>query len=615
VELLRISGLSAVLSVALAICSRTAIAQQSPVGPEPGSVTGSESVAGSGSASDSESESDSESGSESESESVAGSESESESESESDSVAGSGSGSGSGSDSGSRSRPVRSFTPATPDAPTPVTDVVLEAAGDSMEPADAQAPAASPKIVYTLERIEVHGNHTREDVIRRFVPLEPGVSLDVDDPAIEQIRWRLMGTGWFNDVRLRLERGSRRGWVVLVIEVEERNTLVISRVIAGLSRVVTSSTSRDDRLRPYGGLGVRESNLFGLGIGLGVSAVAAEDQFAVDVRYHDPMAIGDGYDLRGRAFYNDAREFFGRDPLVSIDCPAPDPDVEDPEPCDPDVLLKRAVVIYDRMGAGIGTGHDLTGVLRYEIDWLGELVQVDAKPRAASTLVGADGGARAPIDFAIDDGTSVVSSLRLGLVLDTRDDPALPARGQHLRLDARIANGAFGSTYDFARYEADFRHFQTLPWGHVLELGAYLGTVVGRAPFFYNFYAADLSDLLPSRALQLNVDHRRTHNLLDTAIQDSDKAELAARLDFEYVLPLHRGGGDVRGVDAYFGAGIFMLADREQLRVGVPGYEGLSRLPVDLTFDVGVQADTTLGLFKVGFSSLIGFLPDLGQEQ
>jgi outer membrane protein assembly factor BamA len=447
------------------------------------------------------------------------------------------------------------------------------------------------------------------------VPLQAGADLDVDDPAIEQIRWRLMGTGWFDDVHLRLERGSRRGWVVLVVDVEERNTLVISRVVAGLSRVVTSSTSRDDRLRPYGGLGVTETNLFGLGIGLGASVVAAEDQLGLDLRYHDPMAVADGFDLRGRAFYNDAREFFGREPLVAIDCPPVDPEDDNPDDCDPDVELERAVVIYDRVGAGIGTGHDLTSSIRYELDWLGEMVQVDALPRAASTLIGPDGAeTRAPIDFGIDDGTTYVSSLHLGLVLDARDDPALPSRGQLLRLDARIASRAFGSTYDFARYEVDFQHFQRLPWGHVVELRAFLGSVVGRAPFFYNFYAADLSDLLPSRALELNVDHRRTHNLLKTAIRDSDKEEIAARVAFEYQLPLHRGGGDVRGVDVYLGAGLFMLADKDQLRTGT-GYDGLSRLPVDLTFDLGLRADTVLGLFKFGFSSLIGFLPDLGQDQ
>jgi len=51
--------------------------------------------------------------------------------------------------------------------------------------------------------------------VRRFVPLEPGELLDVDDPAIEQIRFRLLGTGWFDDVKLRLRRGSARGRVVL----------------------------------------------------------------------------------------------------------------------------------------------------------------------------------------------------------------------------------------------------------------------------------------------------------------------------------------------------------------------------------------------------------------
>ena len=118
-----------------------------------------------------------------------------------------------------------------------------------------------------------------------------------------------------------------------------------------------------------------------------------------------------------------------------------------------------------------------------------------------------------------------------------------------------------------------------------------------------------------SRALELNLDHRRTHNLLGTSIKDFDKEDLAARVDLEYVLPLHRGGGNLRGVDAYAGIGLFLLANREALRTGPTGYTGLARLPVDLTFDLGVQADTAVGVFKIGFSSFIGFLPDLGQER
>ncbi len=511
--------------------------------------------------------------------------------------------------------------------PEPGQVPVSQAGSDSASSADHDfaSPEAGPastgtKIVYVLERIDIVGNRTREDIIRRFVPLTAGDRFDVDNPQIERIRWRLMGTGWFNDVHLRLDRGSARGRVVLVVEVEERNTLVISRVVAGLARVVTNSNDADDELRPYFGLGLTESNLFGLGIGISASAVISELQGGFELRYHDPMRLGGGFDLTGRAFYNDARDFFGRGTLNNtiVSCPEPDPveadDTEEPEPCDRDVLRERAVVIYDRFGIGLGTGHDITSALRYELDWLGELVDVGTKPQAASTLFGEQDQEYVPIDFHIDDGVSRVSSLHFGLILDARDDPAFPTQGQLLRLDTRLASSLIGSTYDFARVEATFRHYQPLPWHHSISFGLFLGTVFGRSPFFYRFYAADLSDLLPSRVQELNLDHRRTHNLLDTSIKEFDKSDLAARIDFEYLFPLDRGGGEIRGIDAYAGAGLFLLAERSVLRVGLPGYEGIENLPIDLTFDIGIQADTSIGVFKIGFSSLIGFLPDLGRE-
>ena len=39
----------------------------------------------------------------------------------------------------------------------------------------------------------------------------------------------------------------------------------------------------------------------------------------------------------------------------------------------------------------------------------------------------------------------------------------------------------------------------------LISFGAFVGTVFGRSPFFYRFYAADLSDLLPSRVQELNL--------------------------------------------------------------------------------------------------------------
>ncbi|HKU37106.1 MAG TPA: BamA/TamA family outer membrane protein [Polyangiales bacterium] len=480
-------------------------------------------------------------------------------------------------------------------------------------PASASNGTSAP-IRYVLEGVRVRGNTTRTDVITHFVPLQPGEQFDVDDPSIEAIQWRLLGTGWFEEVKLSLARGSQRGWVILMIDVRERNTLVIDRLVLGLASTVTSSRSNADVVRPYAGLGLVENNLFGLGIavrGAGVLATQSDgvSQYGLDFGYLDPMLRGTGFSLTGRVFHNYAREFFGRNPLVAIECPSPAPG-ESAEDCDPDVEGKRAVVIYHRTGFGFGTGHDISGQLRYTLDWLGEYVDVTDKPRAASTQRGRE---IVPIDFRIEDGTSFVSSLRLGLIYDRRDHPALTTRGTMANFYARVASAALGSSYDFARFEASVRHWVPLPWNHVVSFGLFVGTVFGDAPFFYDFYAADLSDLLPSRVLELNVDRRRTLNLLGTSIVEMDMEDLGARLDFEYQLEIYRGPGVIHGIDAYAGAGIFLLASRRDLRVAISGYEGWSRLPVDLTFDLGLQMDTEIGVFKLGFSSLIGF-SHLGQE-
>ena len=84
--------------------------------------------------------------------------------------------------------------------------------------------------------------------------------------------------------------------------------------------------------------------------------------------------------------------------------------------------------------------------------------------------------------------------------------------------------------------------------------------------------------------------------------------EIAGRIDVEYGVPLYRGGYALRAVNAYVSIGLYALADPQDLRVGVPGYTGASRIPVDLTFDLGVRFDTGVGLFQVGFSSLLGFV-------
>ena len=172
-----------------------------------------------------------------------------------------------------------------------------------------------------------------------------------------------------------------------------------------------------------------------------------------------------------------------------------------------------------------------------------------------------------------------------------------------------LSDALLGSSYDFTRLEASAELWSPLSWGHVLRVGAFAGVVFGGAPFFYHFYASDLSNLIPSRLLELNLDHRSPPDLLGTTAAEMRKEQVAGRIDLEYSLPLRRGGEGVYAIDAYALVGLYALAQRNDLRFAVPGYEGLARVPVDLTFDLGVRVDTAIGLFQLGFSNVLGFLP------
>ncbi len=482
---------------------------------------------------------------------------------------------------------------------------------DDDDDGDDEDTAPRP-IRYFLERVDVRGNsRTSAAVVRRFVPIHRGEVLDVDDPAIETIRWRLLGTGWFNDVRLRLLRGVERGWVVLVIDVEERNTLVVQSVSFGVSEGVRTSADMTPSLEPYVGAAVADTNLFGTGITVSASTLVSVPQQGVRLRFADPMFLGSEFGFDASLFFNNSREFFGgeNDTLVSIRCPAIDPPDPDPPPCPPEVEARNAVVLYRRYGASLGTGHDMGATTRYTLDWQGELVDVLVKPDAASERRG--GGARSevvPIDCAIDNGVSLVSTIQLGLIFDRRDDPALPSRGTLVQFRGDVGSRIIFSDYDFLRMEVLARQWIPLPWGHVLRLSGFAGAIFGRAPFFYKFYVADLSDLIPSRVLEMNLDRRAPPDIFGTAIAEIRTGEVAARIDVEYNVPLFRGGSGFRALDAYLNVGTYALAGRRDLQVAIPGYDGLSRIPIDLTFDLGVRADTDIGVFQLGFSNLFGFI-------
>lgn len=494
-------------------------------------------------------------------------------------------------------KPVES--PPPPPPTTIGTPVGAEATADAREPGRGEVGAGVVRapgkvgLRYVLEGVEIRGNTTTlSRVILRFVPFRAGDTLDVDDKELLLTRFRLLGTGFFRDVQLSLRKGSRRGYVVLVVDVVERNTIVVNDVWLGLS----ADAEPNGNARPltaYGGIDVSEMNLAGTGVTLGGAMAIADRQLALRTRFSDPQFLRSSWAAEAQLLYNNARDFFGnRDVLV-----------DDPMQT---VLQDYAVVSYRRFGGLVGAGHDVGSVAtRVFLDYRLETIDA-ALPLAASHKRGQD---VEPIDFYLIRGSSVLSTLSATVVHDTRDEPFLPSRGWHLLGLAEASLTPLGSDYPYSKLVVRGSRWMPLPWDHVLRIEGILGSVFGDAPLFEKFYVGDYTDLRPHRVLDLAFDRRAAPNFFGTAIAEVRYGDYAARINAEYRVPIYRGHKSIYGVDVFGSAGLYAVANGRDIESPARGYSGLSRVPVDLTFNAGLRADTAAGGFMVGIANLIGFIP------
>ncbi|HEX7665428.1 MAG TPA: BamA/TamA family outer membrane protein, partial [Polyangiaceae bacterium] len=337
-------------------------------------------------------------------------------------------------------------TPNGGDAPPPNGP-----ANASSEPTREPPPEPSDAIVhtpgkvglrYSLEGVEVRGNtSTLARVVLRYVPFHTGDTIDVDDKELTLTRFRLLGTGFFRDVELSLRRGTRRGYVVLVVHVVERNTIVVNDIWLGLS----ADAEPNGAARPltaYGGIDVAETNLAGTGITLGAAAALADRQLGLRSRFLDPQFLGSKWQVEAQLLYNHARDFFGNQDVL----------VDDPTQ---QTTQDYAVVTYDRFGGMAGVGHDLGVSTQLFFDY--RLEKIDAQvPLAASHKRGLD---VEPIDFFIQPGSSVLSTVRATLNHDTRDDPFLATRGVQVQLVGEASLTPLGSDYPYAKLQLRAAHW------------------------------------------------------------------------------------------------------------------------------------------------------------
>ena len=182
------------------------------------------------------------------------------------------------------------------------------------------------------------------------------------DTRVEAARFRLLSLGHFVDVRLSVQRGRRRGGVVLVVEVEERGALVINELYPSTSAATAF----------WGGADVSDTNFLGRGINLGGGVVASTKPIVLNaerglgLRLHGtiPERPG-GVGLSATALYNDGSEFY----RVSGDDDDADPG-------------RFTAVNTRRAGGVVGAKRTLTRAQRAGLDLRGE--SVDARlPRSA----------------------------------------------------------------------------------------------------------------------------------------------------------------------------------------------------------------------------------------
>jgi outer membrane protein assembly factor BamA len=474
-----------------------------------------------------------------------------------------------------------------------VAALPIRARAEEPAPAAVPAPGVEEHLRYTLEDIEIHSDgRTGKRVILHYVRFRAGDVLNVADPEVELTRYRLLSTGFFADVRLSLRRGSRRGTAVLVIDVAERNTVIVQNLWFGIA-ADEDTAGHAKPLSGFLGLEVAETNLVGTGIALGAGIGLAAQQVALRAHVEDPAFVGSSWSALGSLLYADARDFFGNRAVV----------FESPELGPP--ATDYAVVAYKRYGGTLGTGRALGLFSQLSLGY--HLERIDAiVPIAASHL---RGDTREPIDFSIRSGKSWLSTLRAALSYDSRDMPFLTRKGWLASAAITAGVPPLGSDYAYARVELSGQRWWQLPWRHVLHASVFLGGIAGDAPFFEKFYIGDFTDLLPDRVLDLTPDRRQPPNLLGTDIKEVRFGDFAAKIDLEYRVPIFTGKRAIYGIDLFASTGLWGVAGRRDITDPPSGYSGAARVPVDLNYNLGIRLDTSLGGATIAFSNLLGLIP------
>lgn len=324
-------------------------------------------------------------------------------------------------------------------------DWVLDTVDPKIDPDTGKVTVAV--VEAEVEEIRVEGNtKTRTATILRNLRTKPGTVLN--RRRFQKDLERLNNLGYFRKVEPDPQRGSDRGKVILVLDVEEEKTGLATIGVgyagggsSGIRSGVTGAISYSDR------------NLFGQGKNVSLSWQRGAQISSIGLSYLDPAINGNQDSIGVSLFRNDVDGL--RQPII--------------------VNGEQQFAFYDdqRIGGSITYGHPLNDDLRVFGTLRHETIEI---LRDSQSLFQPQGL-----------GTGTLNSIGLSALYDTRDDIFNPHVGSFANGAVNVAG--LGGDFNFTKYTIEGRHYVPLGEKHTLALRGWAGAVTGNAPITEFFFA------------------------------------------------------------------------------------------------------------------------------
>lgn len=283
--------------------------------------------------------------------------------------------------------------------------------------------AQGPRVY--IERINIVGNvRTKDYVIRREFRLAEGDAYN--KLLVNRARRRLMGLGFFKNVKVNSERGTAADRVVLNVVLQEQST-------GEFSFGAGYSTSEG----VIGDVSLTERNLMGNGQFLRLKLSGSVERMQVDLSFTEPR-------------------FLDRNLSAGVD-----------------VYHKEADYLDESGYAQRKTG----GALRLGFPLAEDLRLLTTYSFTRDEITEIDSGASQAIQDANDAGVAHISALGYKLTYDTRNHKRAPTQGVYLQLSQDFAGA--GGDVQYLRSQAEARAYYPVAKGYTFVGRAVAGHIFG----------------------------------------------------------------------------------------------------------------------------------------